>query len=94
MAETHDTGRLAEELRALVSDAESLLRAATTPGNGELPEGAQAALRDLRARLHELEGQVRERARDVDTYVHANPWQAVTVAAGLALLLGLVLGRR
>ena len=41
MAETHDTGRLAEELRALVSDAE-----------------------------------------------------AVTVAAGLALLLGLVLGRR
>jgi len=94
MAETHDAGTLAEELRALVSDAESLLRSATAPRNGELPESAQAALRELRARFTALESDVRERARDVDSYVRANPWQAVTVFAGVGLLLGLLLGRR
>jgi ElaB/YqjD/DUF883 family membrane-anchored ribosome-binding protein len=94
MAENHDAGSLAEELRALMSDAESLLRAATTGGNGELPEGAQAALGELRARLSALENQVREGARDVDSYVRANPWQAVAVTAGVALLLGLLLARR
>jgi ElaB/YqjD/DUF883 family membrane-anchored ribosome-binding protein len=37
---------------------------------------------------------VRARARDVDSYVHDNPWQAVAIAGGVALLLGLIMGRR
>lgn len=94
MTETYDGGRLAEDLRTLVDDAEALLRATSNAGSAELQERAQATLQDLRARLATLEDQVRTRARDVDTYVRDNPWQAVAVAGGVALLLGLVMGRR
>jgi ElaB/YqjD/DUF883 family membrane-anchored ribosome-binding protein len=94
MTQAFDGGRLAEELRVLLSDAEALLRSA---GGTESPveqERAEAALADLRARLQGLEQQLKARARDVDGYVRDNPWQAVAIVAGAALLLGLVMGRR
>jgi len=97
MTESFNGGRIAEDLRALVSDAEALLRTttnATTAGGAELQERAQATLREMRARLSDLEEQVRDRARDVDSYVRDNPWQAVAVVGGVALLLGLIMGRR
>jgi len=94
MTETYDGGRLAEDLRTLVDDAEALLRATSNAGSAELQERAQATLQDLRARLATLEDQVRTRARDVDSYVRDNPWQAVAVAGGIALMLGLLMGRR
>jgi ElaB/YqjD/DUF883 family membrane-anchored ribosome-binding protein len=95
MTESFNGGKIAEDLRTLVSDAEALLRttANATPGE-ELQERAQATLREMRLRLSALEEQVRERARDVDSYVRDNPWQAVAVAGGVALLLGLIMGRR
>jgi ElaB/YqjD/DUF883 family membrane-anchored ribosome-binding protein len=94
MTETQDNGRLAEDLRTLVDDAESLLKATTNVGSAELQQRAQASLADLRTRLSAIEEQLRERARDVDSYVRDNPWQAVAIAGGVALLLGLVMGRR
>jgi ElaB/YqjD/DUF883 family membrane-anchored ribosome-binding protein len=95
MTESFNGGRIAEDLRALVSDAEALLRNTTNAtGGAELQERAQATLREMRVRLSALEEQVRERARDVDSYVRDNPWQAVAVAGGVALLLGLIMGRR
>jgi ElaB/YqjD/DUF883 family membrane-anchored ribosome-binding protein len=94
MAETNDGGKLAEDLRTLVEDAEQLLRASANAGSAEVKERAQATLHDLRARLSAVEDQVRARAREVDSYVHDNPWQAVAIAGGIALLLGLIMGRR
>jgi ElaB/YqjD/DUF883 family membrane-anchored ribosome-binding protein len=94
MTETYDGGRLAEDLRTLVDDAEALLRATSNAGSDEVKERAQATLQELRVRLAALEDQVRARARDVDSYVRDNPWQAVAVAGGIALLLGLLMGRR
>jgi ElaB/YqjD/DUF883 family membrane-anchored ribosome-binding protein len=94
MSETFDGGRLAQDLRTLVDDAEALLRATTNAGSAELQERAQATLQELRTRLTALEDQVRARARDVDSYVRDNPWQAVAVAGGIALLFGLLMGRR
>ena len=94
MTETYDNGKLAEDLRTLVDDAEQLLRATTNAGTAELGQRAQATLNDLRNRLSGIEQQLRERARDVDGYVRDNPWQAVAIAGGVALLFGLIMGRR
>ena len=94
MTERFDAGKLAEELRSLVSDAEALLRASTSADGAQMQERAEAALRDLRSRLSALEEQVTARARDIDSYVRGNPWQAVAVPGGVALLLGLIMGRR
>ena len=33
-------------------------------------------------------------AEGADDFVHRNPWEAVGVAAGLGLLIGLFIGRR
>ena len=93
MSDRNGGGQIAEELRALVSEAETLLRSTANAGGAEAQERAQATLQELRARLNSLEDTVRSRARDVDSYVRDNPWQAVAVAGGVALLLGLLVGR-
>jgi ElaB/YqjD/DUF883 family membrane-anchored ribosome-binding protein len=94
MTEIQNGGTLTEELRTLVSDAEALLRAGTGTDGAQARERLQATLQELRGRLAALEQQVSTRAREVDTYVRDNPWQAVAVAGGVALLLGLIMGRR
>ena len=94
MADRNGGGQIAEDLRSIVSDAEALLRSTANAGDAEMQERAQATLQDLRARLNALEDTVRTRARDVDSYVRDNPWQAVAAVAGVALLLGLIVGRR
>ena len=94
MSDRNGGGQIAEELRALVSEAETLLRSTANAGGAEVQERAQATLQELRLRLNALEDTVRSRARDVDTYVRDNPWQAVAAVGGIALLLGLIMGRR
>jgi len=94
MADRNGGGEIAEELRSLVSDAEALLRSTANAGGADVQERAQATLQELRARLNALEDTVRSRARDVDSYVRDNPWQAVAVVGGIALLIGLAMGRR
>ena len=94
MADRNGGGQIAEDLRAIVTDAEALLRSTTNAGGAEMQERAQATLQELRARLNALEDTVRTRARDVDSYVRDNPWQAVAAVGGVALLLGIIMGRR
>ena len=94
MADRNGGGQIAEDLRAIVTDAEALLRSTTNAGGADAQEQAQATLQELRARLNALEDTVRSRARDVDSYVRDNPWQAVAAVGGVALLLGIIMGRR
>ena len=94
MTETFDTGKIADELRALVSEAEALLRSTVSAGSAELEDRAQDTLQDLKGRLGSLEQQLNATVHEVDDYVRDNPWQAVAVAGGVALLLGLILARK
>jgi ElaB/YqjD/DUF883 family membrane-anchored ribosome-binding protein len=94
MTETFDTGKIADELRALVSEAEALLRSTVSAGTAELEDRAQDTLQDLKGRLGSLEQQLNARVHEVDDYVRYNPWQAVAVAGGVALLLGLIMARK
>ena len=55
---------------------------------------AQESLHVLRAQLSELERDLKGRAEVLDGYVHDNPWTAVAIAGGVALLVGLLMGRR
>jgi ElaB/YqjD/DUF883 family membrane-anchored ribosome-binding protein len=95
------TGKLIEDLQLVVRDAEALLQATAAQG-GEKIEAVRAraseSLQSAKRRLAVAEKQLREEARQAaaaaDDYVHANPWQAVGAAAGIGLLLGLLIGRR
>ena len=91
---------LLRDLHTVVDDAEALLQA-TAAQTGERVDGirarAQESLKRAKSRLLDAEGEalehVREAAATADEYVHENPWQAVAAAAGIGILLGLLIRR-
>jgi ElaB/YqjD/DUF883 family membrane-anchored ribosome-binding protein len=99
----HDAqkNRLLNDLHAVVADAEALLRASagdTSAAAGELRAKVQASLDRAKRNLSELQDAAVEKAkaagRATDTYVHENPWQSIGIAAGVGLLLGVLVSRR
>lgn len=93
--------RLATELRSLVGDAEEMLKAASRQGNEQLSavrDRLERSVGAAKSELADLEEAVLERARatarETDEYVHEHPWNAIGVAAGVGVLLGLLLARR
>ncbi|HEX7055437.1 MAG TPA: DUF883 family protein [Burkholderiales bacterium] len=95
------TEKLMQDMRAVVLDAEELLKA-TAAQTGERVEKVRSkvedSLKNARIRLQQagtsLEAQAREAAQEVDEQVRANPWTSAGIAAGVGLLLGLLIGRR
>lgn len=95
------TEKLMADLRTVVDDAEALLRA-TSAQTGEKIQSARSraeqSLKQARARLEQAEdealAQARKVASDAEGYVQQKPWQAMGVAAGLGVVLGLLLNRR
>ena len=70
----------------------------TVSGVSELREKIQDRLRDAKIRLADAEAALVDKtkaaARATDDFVHENPWKAVGIAAGVGLLLGVIIGRR
>jgi len=92
-----NVGRLADDLQTLVSDAEELLRATAGAAGekaSEARERAEESLRAVRGRLRSVERDLTGRARAVGEYVEDNPWTAIAVAGGIALVIGLLMGRK
>lgn len=95
------TDQLVADLKTVMNDAEALLRATSTQTGEKIQEArarAEESLRQAKVRLTEIEQEALKRAREVadatDEYVRTNPWQSVGIAAGVGLLLGLLLSRR
>ena len=97
-----NTDKLVDDLKVVMRDAEALLRATSAQTGEKIQEvraRAEESLKQARTRLTELEDEAYRRARDAahatEDYVRENPWQSVGIAAGVGLLLGLLLsGRR
>ena len=95
------TQKLKQDLQTVVTDTEELLRA-TASQTGERVEKirlrAEDSLRAARARIADTSAAVGERARaaagSVDEQVHKHPYASAGIAAGLGLLVGLLIGRR
>lgn len=95
------TDKLFEDLQAVVRDAEALLSATA----GQLGDGirdarqkAEQSVRQARARLGDfdltaLDG-ADEAIESADRFVREKPWQAIGIAAGIGLLVGLIVSRR
>jgi ElaB/YqjD/DUF883 family membrane-anchored ribosome-binding protein len=88
-------------MKVVISDAEELLRATASQAGekiGVARERIQDSLHQAKVKLADAEAIVRERAqqaaRDGEEYVRDNPWRAIGIAAGIGLLLGLILSRR
>ncbi len=93
--------RLVSAIRSEISDAEDVL-SATADQAGEkisrLRERIQHRLREAKLQLAEAEAVLvaksKAAARATDDYVHESPWTSIGIAAGVGVLIGLVLSRR
>jgi ElaB/YqjD/DUF883 family membrane-anchored ribosome-binding protein len=90
-----------KDLHTLVKDAQELFQAATLLTGEKADELRNRGMRLLDAaqekaqRVQAVAMQTgREIVHTTDDFVQDNPWQAIGVAAGAGLLLGLLIGRR
>lgn len=98
---TFSQEKIVGNIKAIIADAEEIL-VATADQTGDKISTLRATIRerllDARIRLDEAEQAMKERtraaARATDDYVHDNPWQAVSIGAGVGFLIGFILGRR
>ena len=95
------TEKLMHDLKAVVGDAEDLLKVTASQSGEQIARiraRAEESLKTARERMKELtqaaEAQARQAAREVDKQVHEHPWTAVGIAAGIGLVLGILLGRK
>jgi ElaB/YqjD/DUF883 family membrane-anchored ribosome-binding protein len=92
-----ETGKLFAELKAALENAEALLHS-TTGDLGEVRDMARTKLREAGECMGSIERELlsgaRAKARAADEYLHDNPWRVIALAGGVALVVGLLLGRR
>jgi len=93
--------KLVSDLKVLIDDAEALVRESAGQAGEKaaaLRARMQQATADLKPRLARAEALLEERAKaaaeNADSYVRANPWTAMEIAAGAGLLLGILAARR
>ena len=84
------TEKLMQDLRAVVGNAEDLLKA-TAGQTGERIDSVRAraeeSLRNARARMNDA-------GLELDAQVREHPWTALGVAAGVGLIAGILLARK
>jgi ElaB/YqjD/DUF883 family membrane-anchored ribosome-binding protein len=93
-------GKLLEDLKAVVADAEELVKVTASHTEERIAAArakAEESLKAAKARLAEQEGAVmaktRAAAKATEDYVRANPWKAVGIAAGAGFVLCLLATR-
>ena len=93
--------QLIGEFKALMADAEALIQATEGQADsaiGSIRSKALETIAGAKESMSTFEGALTDKAKAVaqgaDDFVHRNPWEAVGVAAGLGLLIGLLIRRR
>ena len=93
--------KLTQDLKIVIADAEELLRATASQAGEKVAvarEKIQDSMHRAKIKLAEAEDvmldKTKQAARATDEYVHDHPWRAVGVAAGIGLIVGLLIGRR
>jgi ElaB/YqjD/DUF883 family membrane-anchored ribosome-binding protein len=93
--------KLVEDLKAVVNDAEALLKATAQQTGEKIAEvraKAEQSLKTAKVRIAEEGKEIMEKAKSAakstDEFVHAHPWKAVGVGALAGFLIGLLISRR
>jgi len=93
--------KLMNDLKVVIADAEELLKMTAS----EVGEKAAALRTRMQTRLDQAKTDLvrlqeltvvkaKEAGQATDAYVRDNPWQAVGIAAGVGLLVGMLISRR
>ncbi len=89
--------KLVADLKAVVRDAEDLIKATAGQAGekvGEVRNRLAAALETAKATCRRLEEGTVAAAKATDHVIREHPYESIGVALGLGLLVGIVVGRR
>ena len=92
---------LMQEFNAVLADTEALLNETSNQTGDKIAEvraKISESIRAAKASMEETEMAIMERskaaAKAADVYVHDNPWQSVSAAAAIGVLVGWLASRR
>ena len=89
--------RLVSDLKAVVRDAEELLKATAGQAGEKISEVRNrlaAGLESAKATCHRLEEKTVAAAKATDRCIREHPYESIGAAFGLGLLIGVLVGRR
>lgn len=93
--------KLVQDFKLVIADAEELLKATASQAGEKVAlarERIQDRIHTAKIKVAEAEEalvvRTREAARVTDEFVHDRPWYAVGIAAGVGLIIGMLIGRR
>jgi ElaB/YqjD/DUF883 family membrane-anchored ribosome-binding protein len=93
--------KLIDDFRVVVSDAEELLKLTANQAGERLNVvrgRVEESLQNAKTQLNEVQNLMLERTQEAvqatDDYIKANPWRSVGIAAGVGMVVGMLLARR
>lgn len=97
----HTKDKLMDDLHQGIADAEELLKLTANQADentAQLRERVRDRMSKAKAELLHLQQATVEKAKAAghatDVFVHENPWKSIGVAAGVGLVVGLLISRR
>jgi ElaB/YqjD/DUF883 family membrane-anchored ribosome-binding protein len=98
LSEAQTPEALLHDLRSLVADAEKMMSGAADANGEEVGSALQSRFEAAQERVADLYASARKKvnagAKYADDTIRANPYQALAIALGAGLLVGVLLGRR
>lgn len=89
---------LLNDLHALVADAEKMMSASISEHTDEAVDALRSRFGMVQDRFGELYTGARKQvvagARYTDETIRSNPYQSIAIAAGVGLIVGILVGRR
>ena len=94
----HTPAELFTEMQALVAEAQAMMADAVSEQTSDGIEALRERFASVQRSFADAYGQARKRvvagAKYTDATIRANPYQALAIAAGVGLLIGVLVGRR
>ncbi|HEY1765467.1 MAG TPA: hypothetical protein VGF85_11125 [Opitutaceae bacterium] len=94
--DTPDT--FVNDLRALVTEAQKLIDASGAEANGADRMALRERFEAAKERFNELYSTAKKRVVDggkyADQTIRNNPYQSIAIAAGVGMIIGILVGRR
>lgn len=96
---TESRDKLITDLKAVLADADDLLSITAENATGKIADvrsKMKTRLDDVKTRLaeSELAAAAKQATKTADAFVHENPWKSAGIAAGVGLIVGLLISRR
>lgn len=94
---THTPKELFTEMQALVAEAQAMMAESVSEHTADAVSALRSRFEDAQERFSDVYADARKKviagAKYTDVTIRENPYQSIAIAAGVGLLVGVLLGR-